>query len=735
MDTEHRALDFLEAEINKKEKRTALNFDEYLAVLEKDPKKILRNIFQLFYDMVKGLVEEGVDECPDDPESIGFVRYDCTKLFAEGSDNPFFADQLFANRFIRQIESLRQGFQQNRIYAYDGTSGCGKSTFLNNLLRAFEAYTATKEGRSYEIVWEIDGSVLQQEVGGSETFVLPCPNHDYPILLIPKEYRAEFLTRLLPADVLEETGIFREKEYEWILSGGVCTICQSIFSSLFEKLGSLRDVLAMVKARPYKFDRRVGEGVSIFNPGDKPVWRMANGKPAGEFFTNAQIQEKLNQLFGLNAVRYVHSLLARTNNGVYVLMDVKGCNEERLLELHNVISEGVHKVGDVEEHVQSLFMALMNPEDKEIFEEQRMESFRGRIYYNKIPYVLEPSTEVNIYCTVFGESIRKYFLPRILEDFARVVIASRMNEECPPLDEWIKDRSKYKKFCDEHGLLLRMKIYSGIIPDWLSEEDRKKFTAPVRRALIAQGEEEGSGGLSGRDSIGLFREFFNRYSGKPSLIGMGNVVDFFRHRIGRDRRDRYVPKNFLSSLVDSYDYAVLGEMKEALYFYNTEKISRDIQNYLWAINYDVGTRVRCGYTGDEVVVSVEYLILMASQFAGKSATEEEARRFAGEIQRKYGITKSRERGSLTETELYRDLFAVYVKNLKEKVLQPFVGNPNFREAIKAFGTGEFDTFDTRLKEHVSFMMRSLVEKFNYTEQGAKEICVYVIDKNLVQKFA
>ena len=735
MGTEHKALDFLEAEISKREKRTVWSFDEYLKELQQEPQRVLRNIFQLFYDMVKGRVGEGIDEYPDDPESIGFVKYDCTRLFAEGSDNPFFADQLFANRFIRQIENLRQGFQQNRIYAYDGPSGCGKSTFLNNLLRAFEVYTTIKEGRNYEILWEIDEGAVRNECTAHEAFPIPCPSHDYPILLIPKEYRIAFLKQLLPVDVLERVGIFREKEYEWLLQGEVCTICRSMFWSLFEKLGSLRKVLAMVKVRPYTFDRRVGEGISIFNPGDKLMWGVANGKPVGGFFTNAHIQEKLNQIFGVNAVRYAYSPLAKTNNGVYVLMDVKGYNEDRLLELHNVISEGVHKVGDIEEHVNSLFFALMNPEDKTIIEGEEMESFRGRIQYNKIPYVLEPATEVSIYCTIFGESIRKHFLPRILEDFARVVIASRMNLKCAPLEEWIPNPTRYKKFCDENGLLLRMEIYSGIIPDWLSEEDRKKFTAPVRRALITEGEREGGEGLSGRDSICLFGEFFNRYSGKPSLVNMNNIAEFFKHHIGKERRDRHIPKNFLASLVDSYDYAILSEVKEALYFYNTEKISRDVLNYLWAINYDLGTKVKCDYTGEEIVVSVDFFRLMAGYFTGKSMTEEEARKFAQDTQRKYGITKSRERGPLTDTELYRDLLAAYVKNLKEKALQPFVSNPNFREAIKAFGTTEFNTFDTRLREHVTSMLRSLVEKFGYIEQGAKEICLYVIDKNLVQKFA
>ncbi len=746
MSTAKKALTFLGLEIEKREKKQSLSFEEYLECIKREPKTALRSIFQLFHDMVKSYVEKGVDEYPDDPESIGFVKYDCSRLLTKGADNPFFADRLFANRFMRQIESLRQGFQQNRVYAYLGPSGCGKSTFLNNLLGTFESYTNTKDGQIFEIVWEIDENLFSGdgEVEGRETFTIPCPSHDCPILIIPKEYRVEFLSALLP-DAIEH---LREKEYEWIFRGEVCTICKSLFWSLFEKLGSLEKVLGLVKARPYKFDRRVGEGISIFNPGDKPILGMENGRPVSFYFTNRQIQEKLDRMFGTNAVRYVYSHLAKTNNGIYVLMDVKMNNQDRFIELHNVISEGVHKVGDVEEHINSLFFALMNPEDQEIIKEKKMESFQGRIHYNMIPFVLEPSTEVQIYLTIFGETIRKRFLPRIFENFARVVISSRMKiqydpkkKESDPLKEWIPDIKKYDRFCDEYGILLRMEIYSGVIPDWLSEEDRKKFTAPIRRALIAAGEDEGARGFSGRESIQYFRDFFNSYSRRPSLINMDDIADFFKHKIGRNVRDDKIPKNFLDSLVDSYDYTILNEVKEALYFYNNEQISRDILRYLWAVNYDPGSKVRCEYTGEELEITLDFLASMASQLTGNQVETREALEFARDTQRKYAALvareprAARERTRISETDLYRDMFNAYARNLKEKVLQPFINNANFREAIKAFGTEGLEAFDTRLREHVIYMMKNLMEKFGYTEQGAKEICLYVLDKNLAEEFS
>ena len=111
-------------------------------------------------------------------------------------------------------------------------------------------------------------------------------------MLIPKNYRVEFLDELLGKEMTEiKHKISSEKEYEWIFRDEVCTICKSLFWALFDKLGSLDKVLKMVKVRPCKFDRRLGEGISVFNPGDK--------QPEKEIvYADKQIQEKLNGLFG-----------------------------------------------------------------------------------------------------------------------------------------------------------------------------------------------------------------------------------------------------------------------------------------------------------------------------------------------------------------------------------------------------------------------------------------------------
>jgi hypothetical protein len=90
---------------------------------------------------------------------------------------------------------------------------------------------------------------------------------------------------------------------------------------------------------------------------------------------------------------------------------------------------------------------------------------------------------------------------------------------------------------------------------------------------------------------------------------------------------------------------------------------------------------------------------------------------------------------VTETAIYQSMHDRYVYHLKSKVLDPFLENENFRRAIKDYDQEDFKTYDKRIREDVTYLIGNLCKKYRYTEQGAKEICIYVIDNDLAKKFA
>jgi predicted Ser/Thr protein kinase len=765
------AMQSLNQAVGTLEPRLPIPFEDFLKHLAANPSTIMRNIFQVFHDMVRSYVGEGVDEYPDDPESIHYAYYDCNRLFVDDVDHPFFADRLFANRLVNLVESMKRGAQQNKIYIFRGPPGCGKSTFLNNLLRKFEEYTVTEAGLRYEVVWRFDrrkfsvttddeghpvidrlsrlletfehseapeaaacdetergvGDMRDAAIINGSTVEIPCPSHDNPVLLIPKAYRRNFFDDLFQNDQFKYK-LATEKEYEWVFKDQPCTICSSLYDALLYRMKSPHKVFDCLYARPYRFNRRLGEGISVFNPGDRPLRQQT--------ITNPMIQKQINRILqDSHQVKYLFSQYAKTNNGIYALMDVKTHNAERLIELHNIISEGLHKVEDIEENVDSLLLAVMNPEDQKNIE--GIQSFLDRVEYINIPYIMDLSTEVEIYRNVFGRHIDDSFLPRVLHNFARVIISSRLKRRSEAMLEWISDPGKYRLYCDENLQLLKMEIYTGHIPKWLSDEDRKRLTAKRRRRIIADSETEGDFGISGRDSIKIFNEFFSTYAKDDELINMSDLCKFFT-KVHKEVRD-LIPQGILDSLLRMYDYTVLQEVKESLYYYNEEQIAREIQNYLFGINFETGMTVTCTYTGEKLEITEEFLGGIEYRLIGSSATGLQRLEFRKETQREYTrrtLTQELmvEGLPIARTRLFQDLHDRYVHNLKEKVLDPLLENENFRRAIKDFNEEEFKTYDKKIREDVAYLIANLGKKYRYNEQGAKEVCIYVIDNDLAKKF-
>ena len=74
---------------------------------------------------------------------------------------------------------------------------------------------------------------------------------------------------------------------------------------------------------------------------------------------------------------------------------------------------------------------------------------------------------------------------------------------------------------------------------------------------------------------------------KDKLINMADLSAFFTRL--HPEFSSSIPAGFLDSLLRHYNYTVLQEVKESLYYYNEEQISREIQNYLFAVSFEPGT--------------------------------------------------------------------------------------------------------------------------------------------------
>jgi len=716
-------------EIHNTSNQTMMSFDQFLFRASRKPEKTFRDVFQLFYDMVQHFVPDGYDEYPQTSDSAGFLNYDMNKLLVEKCAEPFYADRIFANRLMGLTYVFRKGVQNNQIYFFEGPPGSGKSTFLNNLLQKFEEYTRSTEGAMYKTAWKINvddmpGHIISGDAKQNTQLVISCPVNDHPLTLIPVEMRRSFLDDLI-ADKGFKKALLCDKEFEWVLNRKPCAFCTSMFNHLMAVYGDTSKVFQFVFARRMEFSRHFGKGVSVYNPGDPPVQGSVENK---------DLQKTISRLFSSDEIPYVYSYLAYTNNGILALMDIKEHNKTRLMNLHGIVSDGVHKVNHIEEHIRSLFLGVINPEDTNTYE--NIQSFKDRIVNIRIPYVLDYSTEVNIWKHKFGAKTTDAFMPRVLANFAKVIVSTRMLTNTSLYDQWLSNPAMYKNYIDDNLLLLKMELYSGKIPSWLDEVDVANFKKEVRKRIISETEQEGSTGVSGRQSLNLFNKFVSKQDNRSQSISMPAVLDFVKNDPGVKA---LVPAGFADAIFNLWEYNILDEVKDSIYFYNETKMKRDIKNYLYALNFEQGEKIQSHYTGDAIEINEDFYGSIEPFLFGEGLGEEELLKLRKQEHITY-ITQTlseeiKVKGlTLEKTMQYEVLLKRYADNLKTSVLIPFENNDHFKRCVESFNTPTFNKFENPLKKTVSRLIDNMVKKFGYTEDSAIYIVLYVLENKLNERF-
>src|SRR6476661_5114090 len=161
------------------------SFWEYLDIVVEHP-AIARNAFQRCYDMVLSYGSEPYTQFKQE-----YIRY---TFFSDPIDKG--ADAIYGlERPLMQLvdffKSAAQGYgTEKRILLLHGPVGSSKSTMARLLKKGLEHYSKTEPGKLYTFSWRLPHKSGNGDE--SEQYV-PCPMHEEPLLLIPKEARQDLL--------------------------------------------------------------------------------------------------------------------------------------------------------------------------------------------------------------------------------------------------------------------------------------------------------------------------------------------------------------------------------------------------------------------------------------------------------------------------------------------------------------------------------------------------------------
>ena len=108
---------------------------------------------------------------------------------------------------------------------------------------------------------------------------------------------------------------------------------------------------------------------------------------------------------------------------------------------------------------------------------------------------------------------------------------------------------------------------------------------------------------------------------------MNDIKNFFTKQSQYAER---IPKGFIDSIIRLYNYNVMQQIKECLFHHNEERISKDIQNYLFATNYDLGEKLICPYTNEMIELTDNFFLFIEQNLFDKKVSEEKRKQFRTE---------------------------------------------------------------------------------------------------------
>ncbi len=533
-------------------------FFEYLDMVVANP-RLARNAFQRVYDMIL---------------HFGTTRY--TTLKQEFVHYTFFDDPIDKGqdaiygldgalmRLVEFFKSAAQGYgTDRRILLLHGPVGSSKSTIARLLKKGLEYYSKLDDGALYTFSWKLPGENGQIEV-------YPCPMHEEPLKLIPKEARRDIVAQI-NADLPEDRQIR--------IDGHLDPFCRRTFEDLLVKYeGDWRKVLEHVVVRRMVLSEKDRVGIGTFQPKDEKnqdsteLTGDINYRKIAQYGSDSD-PRAFNFDGALNiANRGLCEFIEVLKLDVAFLYDLLGASQEHTIKPKKFAQTDIDEV---------ILGHTNEPEYKKLQSNELMEAFRDRTIKIDVPYNIRLSDEIKIYEKDFSkERVRGiHIAPHTIEVAAMWAVLTRLEE---PKKAGL-------------SLLQKLKLYDGkSIPG---------YTEDSIRELREEAPREGMQGISPRyiqDKVS--NSLVSEQAQQDRMINPFMVMNelengLSHHSLITDEEQKKRYKELLTVVREEYEDTLKYEVQRAISA-DEDAIRRLCTNYIENVRaYTQHEKVRNKYTG------------------------------------------------------------------------------------------------------------------------------------------
>jgi len=660
-------------------------FWEYLDLCAANP-GVVRNAYQRLYDAIMSQGQERYKlfkkEC---------VRY---TFFSDPFDRG--ADAIFGLDFalMQLVDCLRSAAEgygtDKRILLLHGPVGSSKSTIARLLKKGVEHYSRTPEGALYSFSWLLDEKCEVSPVDGnareaSRAHAFPCPMHEDPLVLIPKEAREDVLARLNVA--------YKPKHHSGKLrvTGEPDPFCRKVFEDLMSFYeGDWRKVMEHVRVRRIVLSEKDRTGIGTFQPKDE--------KNQDSTELTGDINYRKIAMYGSDSDPRAFNFdgeLNIANRGICEFIEILKLDVAFLYDLLGATQEHTIKPKKfAQTHIDEVILGHTNePEYKRLQSNEMMEAFRDRTIKIDVPYNIRLDDEIRIYEKDFGSDRIKgiHIAPHTLDVAAMWAVLTRLDEP------------------KKAGLTLmqKLKLYNGkSIPG---------FTEDSVRELKEEAPREGMNGISPRyiqDKISnalVSRQALEDKTINPFMVMNTLEEGLSHHSLISDENTRKRFRELLSIVKEEYEDIIKGEVQRAISA-DEDAIRRLCANYIENVRaYTQKERVKNKYTGrdeepdERLMRSIEEKIDIPD--SRKDDFRQEIMNYIGALAldgKKFEYNTNARLYRALELKLFEDQRdTIKLKNLVSSVV------------------------DDETQKKIDVVKQRLIKNFGYNETSATDVLNYV----------
>ena len=701
-----------------------LSFQDYMEQLQEHPKRHLRTSYRYLLDMIQSF--------GDDEDGL-------SKLFTQDhKDAPaVYGHHKVQQELIKNLVNFKEEGFNNKFILLVGPNGSSKSSLVKKLIKGLELYSRQEEGYLYTFSWVfpidpyLKGSLglanneASREVNSFAyledkdiSAIINSELKDHPVLLIPKDYRQNVINELLGGDqeYLQET----QKNY--LYNGDLSKRNNMIYDALLKSYkGSHEDVLKHIRVEKFNISKRYSTGAVTIEPQmhvDAQMQQITMDKRLASLPPSLQslnlFSTKGQVVLANRGILEYSDLLKRPLDTYKYLLTT--------METQNINLQGILTELDI------FFVGTSNEVHLAAFKQHPdFNSFKGRINFIRVPYLLNYEKEESIYSNqLMGLKEKCHFEPHALTALCLFAVLSRIRG---PQTKNYQDKNLANIATNLNPMEKVLFITTGKAPERLNSEEKQLLETSKQTVLDEFTHEnlyEGKFGISPRSLKSIIYDISN----KREHITFIDVIDYLEHFITlkndhdflnmTPQADYHHPARFLSYIKGHCFDFLDKELRQSLGMVDERSYEDHIKHYVANVTALIkGEKVKNLITAKYEAVD----IYRVEEFEKSINLKEKAEDFRSNLLSKIGAYSLDHPG---EDISYVDVLPELSNLLREsfrseqkKVIQIISRNLVFFESEISNKKDSINTPMSREnREQIEQVVSKLCTKFHYSKNGA-----------------